>query len=223
LLLEFRSDSTSPIQRTVSAALLLVAEGANDVEFLIRLAQRLRVELADVPDLGALIDAGQLVIVPAGGGDPVTWVERLSPLGLPQFHLYDREQEPHTTARQRAIAKINRRPGCRAALLAKRSLKNYLHPAAILAADGPELCFDDDEAVAMLVAEKRFGKDWPDIGWDCLSRRAQHRLAYAAKRWLNRSAVEQMTAALLAERDPAGELLRHLRTICSLTGDPAAL
>jgi hypothetical protein len=27
------------------------------------------------------------------------------------------------------------------------------------------------------------------------------------KRWLNRTAVQQMTADLLAERDPAGELL----------------
>jgi hypothetical protein len=201
----------------------LVVEGANDVEFLSRLTRRLRVEIADVPDLAALIEAGQLVIVPAGGGDPVIWAERLAPLGLPQFHLYDREQEPHTTARQRAIAQINRRPGCRAALLTKRSLENYLHPAAILAAGGPELCFGDDDAVAMLMAEQRFNLEYPGVVWDNLSRRARHRLVYAAKRWLNRAAVERMTASQLAERDPAGELLGHLRAIAKLAGDTAAL
>jgi hypothetical protein len=198
-------------------------EGVNDVEFLSRLARRLLVERADVPDLSALIDAGQLVIVPAGGGDPVIWVERLSPLSLPQYHLYDREQEPHTTARQRAIAQINRRPGCQAALLSKRSLENYLHPAAILAAGGPELCFDNTAAVAMLMAQQRFGVDYPGVAWDSLPRRAQHRLAYVAKRWLNRTAVEHMTAALLADRDQSGDLHGHLRSIAGLVGRTTSL
>lgn len=215
-MLELQFDSACSIQRSCSAALLLVVEGANDVEFLSRLARRLRVERADVPDLGALIDSGQLVIVPAGGGDPVVWAERLSPLCLFQYHLYDREQEPHTTARQRAITKINQRLNCQAALLTKRSLENYLHPAAILAAGGPDVSFGDEEAVAMLVAEQRFSLDHPNVAWGSLPRRAQHRLAYAAKRWLNRSAIEQMTAGLLAERDPAGELLDHLRAIATL-------
>jgi hypothetical protein len=117
-----RSVSSCSTQRPVPAALLLVVEGANDVDFLSRLARRLLVERANVPDLGALIDAGQLVIVPAGGGDPVLWAERLSPLSLPQYHLYDREQEPHTTARQRAIIQINRRPNCQAALLTRGAI-----------------------------------------------------------------------------------------------------
>lgn len=210
--------SFRPLQPHGGARLLLVVEGANDVEFLTRLAGRLRADLANVPDLSTLIDAGQLVIVPAGGGDPIVWAERLAPLGLPQLHLYDREQQPHTTARQRAIAEINRRAGCHGVLLAKRSLENYLHPAAIVAAGGPELCFGDNDALGMVLAEQRFKVTIPGCVWQSLSQRARQRLAHSAKRWLNRTAVDHMTAAFLAERDPAGELLAHLRAIGTLAG-----
>jgi hypothetical protein len=172
----------------------------------------------DVPDLSTVIEAGQLVIVPAGGGDPVAWAGRLAPLGLPQFHLYDREQQPHTSARYRAIAELNRRAGCQGVLLAKRSLENYLHPAAITAAGGPELCFGDNDAIGMLLAEQRFEITAPGAAWDALSQRARQRLANCAKRWLNRTAVEHMSRPLLAKRDPAGELLAHLRAIGTRAG-----
>jgi hypothetical protein len=199
--------------------LLLVVEGANDIEFLTRLAARLRIELPTVPDLSELTRSGRLIVVPAGGGDPVRWAERLAPLGLRQLHLYDSEQQPQTAVRQRAITQINARPGCRGVLFAKRSLENYLHPAAICSAGGPELCFGDDDPVAMLVAEQRFCTNLPSSVWNGLSHRARHRLANGAKHWLNRLAVEQMTAALLAQRDPAGELLGILQVIAGLVSD----
>ena len=217
-MLALSSNSSYPFKPDRRARLLLVVEGANDVAFLTRLATRLRAAQVDVPDLSTLIDAGQLVIVPAGGGDPVVWAERLAPLGLPQFHLYDREQQPHTAARQRAIAAINRQPWCQAVLLAKRSLENYLHPAAIAAAGGPELCFGDHEHVGMLLAEQRFKVTAHDPIWHTLSQRARQRLAQTAKRWLNHTAVGHMTAAHLTERDPAGELIGHLRAIATLAG-----
>jgi hypothetical protein len=52
--------------------------------------------------------------------------------------------------------------------------------------------------------------------WELLPRRARKRFAYRAKRWLNARAVEHMTAALLRERDPAGEVLGWLATIAQL-------
>lgn len=213
-----------PSQSTVNQIhpLLLVVEGANDVEFLTRLAARLRIDLPSVPDLRELTRSGRLVIVPAGGGDPLSWAERLAPLGLRQLHIYDREQQPQTATRQRAIAQINARPGCRGVLLAKRSLENYLHPAAIVAAGGPQLCLGDDDPVAMLVAEQRFCTGLSSSIWGSLSHRARHRLANGAKHWLNRVAVEQMTAALLAQRDPAGELLGLLHAIAGLASTGSA-
>jgi hypothetical protein len=47
-------------------------------------------------------------------------------------------------------------------------------------------------------------------------RRTIRRLIYRAKRWLNRQAVMQMTADLLAQRDPEGEVLRWLRLITEM-------
>jgi hypothetical protein len=67
----------------------------------------------------------------------------------------------------------------------------------------------------MLLAEQRFKVATPGCAWHALSQRARQRLVHSAKRWLNRIAVEHMTAALLAERDPAGELLGHLSAIAA--------
>lgn len=196
--------------------LLIVLEGANDLEFLIRIASRLQNDLPHIPDLGQMQAAERIVLVPVGGGDPASWPDRLRTLGLPEFHLYDREQQPETDVRLKAVAQVNARPGCRAALTSKRSLENYLHPLAIAAAGGGELAFGDDDPVSLLLARHRCEQTSPTVSWDGLTRRSQRRLSAHAKRWLNRVAVEQMTAALLAERDPAGELLGWLQVIQQL-------
>jgi putative ATP-dependent endonuclease of OLD family len=135
---------------------------------------------------------------------------------LREVHLYDREQQPETDVRLRAVAQVNARPGCHAALTSKRCLENYLHPLAIAAAGGSELDFGDDDSVSLLLARHRYEQSSPSLSWDCLARRSQRRLSAQAKRWLNRLAVEHMTAALLADRDPAGELLGWLQIIQEL-------
>jgi len=113
----------------------------------------------------------------------------------------------------RAADRVNARPGCQAALTSKRSLENYLHPRAIVGAGGDELDFDDDDPVSLLLARKRYEQSSPVLSWDLLTRRTQRRLSARSKRWLNRTAVQQMTAELLAERDPTGELIHWLRTM----------
>ena len=74
---------------------------------------------------------GQVVFLPFGGGDILSWPERLAPLRKSEFHLYDREQSPETDVRRTAIDRVNLRANCRGALTTKRSLENYLHPLAI--------------------------------------------------------------------------------------------
>ncbi len=194
----------------------MVVEGANDYEFLLRLANRLNQEVPTIANLGKLATTGRIIILPAGGGNPAVWAERLAPLGLPQFHLFDREQEPQTTQRIQAIKIVNAFHGCRAVLLSKRSLENYLHPAAISAAGGGELTYGDQDLVARLVAQQRFAASVSSVTWESLKPRAQQRLTHRAKHLLNRQAVEHMTLTLLAERDPAGELLDCLQTIATL-------
>jgi hypothetical protein len=196
--------------------LLVVLEGANDIEFLSRISRRLSDQVPAAAKLIRLAEAGRIAFIPLGGGDPASWPTRFQPLNLPEFHLYDREQLPETNVRQRAADRVNARSGCFAALTSKRSLENYLHPWAVLAAGGGELTFGDHDCVSLLVAQRRLSHSAPHIAWQSLTRRMQARLIGRAKRWLNQVAVEQMTAELLAERDPVGELAGWLSIISKL-------
>ena len=196
--------------------LLIVLEGANDIAFLVRLSERLRIDLPHVPDLRPLQLEGRIALLPVGGGDSASWPHRFQALGCSKFHLYDREQLPETDNRRRTIATVNSRHGCRGFLTSKRSLENYLHPQAIVAAGGGDIAYADDEPVCLRLARSWYETNPACPAWDSLPRRTQRRLAGHAKRWLNTAAVEQMTAALLAERDPQGELIGWLMVIAEM-------
>jgi hypothetical protein len=53
-------------------------------------------------------------MLPAGGGDRLSWAARMAALGLPEFHLLDREIPPATEQRQQAAAIVNEQTNCRA-------------------------------------------------------------------------------------------------------------
>ena len=154
--------------------------------------------------------------MPFGGGISAEWWNRFAPLGCPELHLYDREVEPQTSQREQLAKRVNARPRCQARVTAKRSLENYLHPKAIRDAGGCNLTFGDDDCVAQLLVRGRLKEIHPRVPWESLSPRTRQRLSYRAKRWLNTRAVEHMTPELLAERDPAGEILEWLSTVAAL-------
>jgi hypothetical protein len=104
---------------------------------------------------------------------------------------------------------------------AKRSLENYLHPAAIHAAGNVELIFGDDDCVAQLLVRSKLRKLPVAPQWEKLSARTRQRLTYRAKRWLNTQAVDQMTPKFLAERDPNGEVLGWFSMLARLLGSAA--
>jgi hypothetical protein len=183
--------------------------------FLKRISRILHREYPALPDLRTLEHAGQIVLIPIGGSNVVYWTHRLAGLRLPEFHLYDLESEPVTSERRAAVAMINRRPGCVAFLTSKRSLENYLHPAAIREARGLELDFGDWDDVPDLTAERLFLAQHA-AGWQTLGAQTRRRLRNRAKEWLNREAVERMTVPRLAARDPAGDLIRWLTTIAGI-------
>ncbi len=95
-----------------------------------------------------------------------------------------------------------------------RALENYLHPLAIEEAQGIKVKFSGMDPVASLVAQAGL-----ELGceWDTMSTRAQKRLCYRAKKWLNTLAVDRMTAARLVQQDPAGEVISWLVSASSLT------
>ena len=79
-----------------SPRILLVVEGIHDIGFLTRISSMLSAHHPALPDLSVMERNAQLVFVPFGGGDVRLWIDRLAPLSVPEFHLYDREASPET-------------------------------------------------------------------------------------------------------------------------------
>jgi hypothetical protein len=205
--------SAAPMQPRI----LVVVEGPNDIEFLRRISAILHRNDPRLPDLADREGRLDLVFVPSGGGD-LSSAFRFAGLNLPEFHLLDRDVPPATQSRQRVAAMVNSRPGCRAVITSKRSLENFLHRDAVFEASGIPVVFSDDENVPELVARRMYECHEQGDPWDQLPDRARKRLRNKAKKWLNARAVQYMTPARLAERDPSGEIRSWLATIASLSG-----
>ena len=204
------------LQRPLSSArLLVVVEGPNDIEFLRRISTILHRDDSRIPDLADMERRLALVFVPSGGVDLSTAFRFVS-LGLPEFHLLDRDIPPLTQTRHQVAAMVNSRPRCHAAVTSKRSLENYLHPSAVLEASGISVAFSDEDNVPELIARQANERHEPSVPWDELSARVRKRLCYKTKKWLNTRAVEQMTVARLAERDGNGEVRAWLAAIARL-------
>jgi hypothetical protein len=201
---------------------LVVVEGLHDIEFLRRISVILAANDPRLPDLVGMERRGEPVVVPFGGGDLWLWADRLAPLGWAEFHLYDRAASPETEQRQRVAEVVNRRALCQATVTKKRSLENYLHPAAIQEACGIELAFSDDDLVADLVAERLYGRK-DEAPWAELPRRTQARRRNRVKKVLHIRAAERMTPQRLAQRDPKGEVRSWLEAIAHLAGRPTRI
>lgn len=208
-----RSPTESPQSRP---RVCVVVEGPHDIEFLRRISATLHTSDGRLPDLWAMERRGELVFVPFGGGDLRLWTHRLAGLGIPEFHLYDRESPPETELRREAAEVVNRRPGCLAVLTRKRSLENYLTPDVIREALGIEVAFTDDDPVADLVAQHCYARTAQEPAWEDLPRRAKQRRRNRAKRALNTKAAERMTPQRIAQSDPGGEIAGWLLSIARM-------
>jgi hypothetical protein len=111
---------------------------------------------------------------------------------------------------------VNERPRCQAFVTSRRSLENYLHPAAIYEARGVSITYSADDDVAERAERALFVPSSTATEWGELSRRSRRRLRDRVKSWLNTTAVELMTVARLREHDPAGEVVGWLRAIGEL-------
>jgi hypothetical protein len=197
---------------------MVVVEGKNDIEFLRRISVILHLDVPDLPDLAAWERQGKLLFVPFGGSDIRVWTLRLAQLGIPQFYLMDREMPPATEARQQSADVVNLCPRCVARLTSKRTLENYLAPIAIREALGLDVRFSDDDHVPDVVAQAIYARQGKLGPWESLPPRSRKRRRDRAKKSLNTAAVERMTPARLAEKDPQGEVCSWLATIARLAG-----
>ena len=197
-----------------TSQVVVVVEGLHDIEFLRRISRMLHKHDPDLPDLDRLEADGRLTFLTARSNG-LGSVSTLGSLTCGEFHLYDREMPPVTDERLRLVGLLKQRPRCRAAVTTKRAIENYLHPDAVCEAGRIEASFGYFDDVAEIVARAEFQVN-QNRSWEALSRRARRRLRDKAKRWLNREAVDRMTPARLAERDPDGEVIGWLQTIAEL-------
>jgi hypothetical protein len=202
------------------AACLVVLEGANDVEFLRRISRILHEHDYRVPDLGQLEADGRLAFQTSDTRTMAS-MSAAQHTGCRQFHLLDRELPPADIQRQCLVDFLNRCPKCRAFLTSKRAMENYLHPLAVCETSGVDVAFGDFDDVPAIAAIAQL-RQGDARKWEELSHRARRRLRHKTKKWLNRQAVDQMTPALLAERDPHREVRGWLTTIADLAGASSA-
>jgi predicted ATPase len=201
-------------------------EGTNDINFLTAVSAILHSEDESVPDLGQMEQSDELVFFPLGGSNLKLWVNRLESLGRPEFHIYDGDVGGY----EEKMRQINSRERCSALKTRKREMENYLHPDAIKEVMGIEVKFGDDDDVPRIIAQKFYEKALERrraregqngrtvLGWDDLSSNARTRAIRTVKSTLNTAVVQKMTPALLAERDPEGEIKSWLKTIAELAG-----
>jgi hypothetical protein len=154
---------------------LVVLEGAHDIAFLKHVSGLLHQQDSSLPDLAAWERNGRVVLLPRGGGDNLIWVTCLAPLGLPEFHLLDREDPPATQRRLTMAMAINDRPSCHAVLTSKRSLDNYFHGDAIKGVLRVNLEIDDNTSVIPALAQCIVAGWGSALSWATVPQRSRRR------------------------------------------------
>lgn len=185
---------------------LLCVEGPHDVTALTCLSRALHVVDPTLPNLE--ID-DRIAFIVLGGSTLKHWVNEnyLKALRRPEVHIYDRDVAEYATA----VARVNERnDGSWATQTNKHEIESYLHRDAIHAAFN----------VAIDVADHPVeGKAVPRIFAEAYS------IAQAydgvmkdgpAKARLAEKAFPLMTAGLIQQRDPQGEVIGWLRRIGAL-------
>jgi hypothetical protein len=193
--------------------LFIGVEGVNDIDFLLHISEALRGAGEDVLDLRALESQGRVVFIPVGGSNLALWTHRLAGLNRPEFHLYDRdEQPPEVSAHQAAVDAILAR-GATVLLTEKREMENYLHHDAVAASLGVNLSYGDFDDVPDIVAAAIHCAGGGQDPWNVLDEEKKRKKVSRAKRRLNTEAAAAMTPALLTAIDPQNDVRGWLTEI----------
>lgn len=188
---------------------IFCVEGPTDVTAFKNLSKALHLEDPAIPDLST---DERVAFVVLGGATLKHWVDGhyLRALRRPEVHIYDRDV--HDYAIQ--VEAINRRGdglGSWAAQTSKHEIENYLHPQAIREAFGFDVVVTDHPEADGKAVPKLFGEAF-----------AAHRGHGAplndakAKAKLARDAFPRMTAAMIRERDPDGEVAGWFHRIAEM-------
>lgn len=195
-------------------------EGKHDMNFLGVISRVLSETETDIADLGKMESEGRLIFVPAGGSNVALWVSRLRHFGVPEFHIFDRDNEPPANPHYKEYEdRHNAMEGVTAVHTSRKELENYIHVDAVTAAR-PNLRPNPVgpwESMPIECARVSFLADGTQCEWDALEKDSRKKKASNAKSWLNSEAVAQMTPELLTEIDTNDDLRTWLRQITAYT------
>lgn len=187
---------------------LVCVEGPTDVIALKHLSNALHADDATLPNL--LTDP-RVAFVPLGGGSLKHWVAEnyLRELRLPEVHIYDGDDKSYAEK----VNDVNARTdglGSWAVQTAKHEIECYLHADAIRAAYGVDVDVVDQPEPGRPAVPKAFAAAIAPV-----KRLSDPPGDTKAKQWLSK-AFPEMTADLLRERDPHGEVRGWLVRIKAL-------
>lgn len=188
---------------------LIFLEGATDISALKHLSRALHKEDSSIIDLS---NDPRIAFVLTGGSSLKHWVDRyyLKELGRKEFHLYDSDVKGYQTV----IDDVNTRDdGSFGVLTSKHEMENYLHSDAIKIAYGVEIDVQDQPGEDKKGIPKLFGEAFSiKENLDGVMKETP------AKKYLANKAFPEMTAAMIHERDPEGEVVGWLRKIEEMIG-----
>lgn len=105
--------------------IVICVEGLNDEKFLSNINQNIP-ELKAIIDLQEKIKSGSIVILPMGGNNLSSWIDRhvLENTNAMEFHLYDRDSDEKY---KKYVESVNKRKdGSFGTLTKKREIENYI-------------------------------------------------------------------------------------------------
>jgi putative ATP-dependent endonuclease of the OLD family len=174
---------------------LVCVEGKNDIRFIKHVSHKLNAINPQVPDLS---DDPRFALIPMQGGNlrDVVNLHLFKGFQKPEFHIYDRDD--NHTYMQQANEVNNRGDGSRAIQTIKRTMENYIHPAAIERVTGYRIDVTDDNDVVTTLCN--------------LLRKKKSEV----KAILNDEVTPAMTTDEIDQRDGRGEINGWLREMADL-------
>ena len=183
---------------------LVCVEGPTDVDALKALSEALHAEDNSVPNLN--ID-DRVAFIVLGGGNLKHWVNNhyLRGLGKPEIHIYDADVPSY---RDSAAEVNSRTDGSKGFITGKHEIESYLHSDAIRAAFSVEVEVTDHPNAEGKATPKVFAEAYSLAqGYDGVMKDNNAKIRLSSK------AFPQMTAQMIHERDPNGEVKEWFTTI----------
>jgi putative ATP-dependent endonuclease of the OLD family len=210
-----------------SVKLFIGVEGKNDIMFFHNISKTLSSEGIEVTDLEKLELEGKILFFPLGGSTLALWTSRLEVLNRPEYHLYDRDNEPPAPAAYQAeIDEVNSHNNCSARCTNKKELENYVHKTAIeqaYALNGLTIRIAENfqafDNVPIEVAKIVHSASDSPIPWEDLDKKKKEEKESKAKKVINGIATRFMRNELLNEIDPDNELIGWLQEIEEIVND----